>query len=165
MDRDYFDQLARALAGHATRRRLGGLFLALGIGSSAGLGLAGIAAVEAKRRKRKKRKRKNKGKNNSACQPDCAGKTCGPDGCGGSCGVCVAPLFCQESAGQCVDDDGSCGVCPAGLACHDGQCCDPSCGSQVCGFSFCGGSCGSCPSDKPLCVNDGYACAPVPSMP
>ena len=37
----------------------------------------------------------------AACQPDCAGKTCGPDGCGGECGAgCAAPAACV--GGACV---------------------------------------------------------------
>ena len=35
-----------------------------------------------------------------ACTPACAGKTCGPDGCGGTCGQCVGTAFC--SSGTCV---------------------------------------------------------------
>ncbi len=43
----------------------------------------------------------------AACAPDCAGRTCGDDGCGGSCGLCAdpctgspnAPALCVE--GQC----------------------------------------------------------------
>ena len=30
----------------------------------------------------------------SACTPDCGGKTCGDDGCGGSCGTCAAGETC-----------------------------------------------------------------------
>jgi hypothetical protein len=35
------------------------------------------------------------------CEPSCEGKTCGPDGCGGQCGVCDAGCACS-SAGQCM---------------------------------------------------------------
>ncbi len=37
------------------------------------------------------------------CVPDCAGLTCGSDGCGGFCGVCVGDMFCV--AGQCTAGD------------------------------------------------------------
>lgn len=36
------------------------------------------------------------------CAPSCAGKTCGNDGCGGSCGSCGASQTCS-AAGACVD--------------------------------------------------------------
>ncbi|MBK8260379.1 MAG: hypothetical protein IPK80_03470 [Nannocystis sp.] len=36
------------------------------------------------------------------CVPSCAGKTCGGDGCGGSCGGCEAGSTCQ--AGACVGE-------------------------------------------------------------
>src|SRR5207237_587849 len=34
------------------------------------------------------------------CTPSCSGKTCGDDGCGGSCGTCKSSETC--SAGACV---------------------------------------------------------------
>lgn len=37
----------------------------------------------------------------AACQPQCAGKECGPDGCGGSCGSCVRGAVCNDQ-GACV---------------------------------------------------------------
>lgn len=37
------------------------------------------------------------------CQPDCAGKTCGDDGCGGSCGACEDWQACLD--GQCGCED------------------------------------------------------------
>jgi hypothetical protein len=56
----------------------------------------------------------------------CLGRTCGDDGCGGSCGTC-----------------------PGGKACSpDGAClgtCTPSCDGKACGDGDgCGGQCGSC---------------------
>lgn len=36
------------------------------------------------------------------CEPDCAGLSCGDDGCGGTCGSCTGGQVCQ--AGQCMDD-------------------------------------------------------------
>ena len=35
------------------------------------------------------------------CQPDCHGKSCGNDGCGGSCGYCASSQSCSPS-GQCI---------------------------------------------------------------
>jgi hypothetical protein len=67
------------------------------------------------------------------CAPDCAGKTCGPDGCGG---FCSGPTLY--------------GVCPNGEACQGGVCCRRDCGAEGlsskrdCGSDGCGGSCGTC---------------------
>jgi hypothetical protein len=83
----------------------------------------------------------------SSCQPNCAGKACGDDGCGGSCGQCSAPATCKL-----------------------GKCCTPACAGFECGDNGCGGTCGSCAADKEckehLCVTpckttcDGKECGP-----
>ena len=40
------------------------------------------------------------------CEPDCAGKECGPDGCTGNCGSCSDGLYCF--GGECTEcDDGN----------------------------------------------------------
>ena len=49
-------------------------------------------------------------------------KTCGDDGCGGSCGGCQGNESCTE--GSCV--------------------CVPDCGDKACGADGCGGACGTC---------------------
>jgi formylglycine-generating enzyme required for sulfatase activity len=36
------------------------------------------------------------------CVPDCENRTCGTDGCGGSCGTCEEEELCNEDLGQCV---------------------------------------------------------------
>lgn len=67
------------------------------------------------------------------CTPDCAGKTCGPDGCGG---FCSGPTLY--------------GACPNGETCQGGACCRSDCGQdgrsskRDCGSDGCGGSCGTC---------------------
>ncbi len=56
------------------------------------------------------------------CDPDCAGKECGPDGCGGVCPPgCGAGERCDQSTGLCE--------------------CDPNCGDRDCGPDDCGGTC------------------------
>ncbi len=58
------------------------------------------------------------------CEPNCAGKQCGPNGCGGSCGIC-----------------------PPSYQCLSGQCevvCEPDCDGKDCGSDGCGGTCGTC---------------------
>lgn len=63
------------------------------------------------------------------CQPACAGRTCGPDGCGGSCGSCPADHAC--AAGTCACAPSANGACtPAcGESCAASvDCRVPSCG-------------------------------------
>ena len=110
------------------------------------------------------------------CQPDCAGKQCGDDGCGGSCGTCGPGLACTDGAcippcfpscqgKECGDDHccGECGACAPGMVCQDppGSCvspdaCVPSCMGEECGDDGCGGTCGQCPMNwycqKGMCV-------------
>lgn len=67
----------------------------------------------------------------SACVPNCSGKTCGDDGCGGSCGICLKGRSCVE--GNCA--------------------CTPNCTNKMCGSDGCGDVCGSCyPEDQ--CINN-----------
>jgi hypothetical protein len=79
----------------------------------------------------------------ASCTPDCSGKTCGDNGCGGTCGTCASGKTC--SAGVCVADcvpktcsalvnytcgswpDGcgntiDCGTCESGKSCSAGKC-------------------------------------------
>ena len=103
----------------------------------------------------------------------CETAQCGDDGCGGSCGTCKEGSSCKD--GMCVvtnpaPDPTSCvGHCgssaPAGCYCvasckKSGTCCadyadicecKPACDGKSCGSDGCGGTCGSCPSDKPHC--------------
>jgi hypothetical protein len=76
-----------------------------------------------------------------ACEPDCAGKACGDDGCGGSCGTCQAPTPYCTSAQQCTDE------------------CTPQCDGRSCGADGCGGTCGTCDPDA-TCSFDGQ-CVPT----
>lgn len=82
-----------------------------------------------------------------ACKPACSDKTCGPDGCGGTCGKCGG------SAPHCGAD----GKCTAK--------CTPKCTGQKCGADGCGGSCGTCAAGDSCkwtgqCVPDAWSCDP-----
>lgn len=57
------------------------------------------------------------------CAPDCAGKSCGDDGCGGSCGSCSTGFSC-DAGGICVAEIDSCGDCGDGLFnfCDEQEC-------------------------------------------
>ncbi len=123
METTRFDHLTRHLAATSTRRRAMTTLAAVGLGL--GVGLTGRLDGDAKRRKKRCKKLgqpcnpggKRKCCKGSClpplvgggpstctevCQPDCAGKSCGDDGCGGSCGTCTLPLICKAN--------GTCGV-------------------------------------------------------
>ena len=92
----------------------------------------------------------------AACEPDCAGKTCGPDGCGGSCGSCAEGQRCQN--GQCVCDAESCpdGCCASGPgnpgACRSGT------NRQTCGAG--GAQCATCPQGQDCLGQQCAVCNP-----
>ena len=148
MDDKRFDDLVRTLLSPLGRR-----------GIVAGL-LSGLLAsllpreIEAKNRRRKRR-RKRRRRRSRFCIPDCTNKTCGPNGCGGSCGRCGKRRICLNGTCMCRDSD-----CGNGLCCNANapQCCPPttqnpngSCtrAGRVCCTSEQGG--GSCPPERPQC--------------
>jgi hypothetical protein len=79
------------------------------------------------------------------CVPACAGKTCGDDGCGGSCCNC----FTMEGSlnNDLCQEDGTCLAC----GCAEGQ---------ECGNDPCGSPCGTCPGS--FVCNDANTCDPPP---
>jgi len=105
----------------------------------------------------------------TGCQPSCAGKSCGDDGCGGSCGTCNSPPADTCAGPGTLRRYNASGTCNAGFACDysysdtscpygcsGAQCqgCSPSCAGKSCGDDGCGGSCGTCDSPPPdACVN------------
>lgn len=95
-----------------------------------------------------------------ACSPSCSAKTCGDDGCGGSCGSCVDGQTCVE--GSCVSGS-SCSRqanCGGNGDCNsDGSCnCDSGYGGSHCGC-YAPGDCngnGVCNSLGGCDCNAGY---------
>ncbi|MDQ2655575.1 MAG: hypothetical protein M3Z20_21315 [Chloroflexota bacterium] len=140
MDATRFDHVTQWLATAGTRRdvarTLGGFFLAGGVGA--------FSCIADTVGKRKKKKRKKNGKKRPSCKPACQGKTCGPDGCNGSCGSCTGNQTCQ--GGACapplptctdgvrngsesdIDCGGSCPRCAAGKTCASRN----DCASALC---------------------------------
>ncbi|MCA9540921.1 MAG: chitobiase/beta-hexosaminidase C-terminal domain-containing protein, partial [Myxococcales bacterium] len=115
------------------------------------------------------------------CAPQCQGRSCGPDGCDGFCGMCDPGELCDIDAGrcrvqcvpacedrECGDDgcDGTCGACGDGYLCTDGHCeeiCVPDCDGRQCGDDGCNGTCGVCNlgelcSIEGQCVGGGAGC-------
>lgn len=103
-----------------------------------------------------------------ACKPSCHAKSCGDNGCGGTCGSCENDYQCNPDLGACFfaglctpacggkecGSDGCggvCGSCAPGFQCVDFQCqqfdCQPDCEGKECGSDGCGATCGSCPAD------------------
>ncbi len=87
----------------------------------------------------------------NGCTPNCSGKTCGSDGCGGTCGACCGRQPDCNASGQCVCNSSS---CPGGV-CVNGSCCYPNCSGKTCGSDGCGGSCGTCSGATPSCDGTG----------
>ena len=93
------------------------------------------------------------------CTPACTGKTCGPDGCGGSCGSCPAGQACG-AGGQCGSGGACGGVTAAGICegdtltfCSNGQVKTVGCG-QV------GKSCGLVPGTGAQGCVEPVGCTP-----
>jgi len=91
----------------------------------------------------------------ASCQPDCAGRVCGDDGCGGDCGDCGEGEACDEHAGQCECVYEACAdaCCEADEVCREEACCLPDCAGRVCGDDGCGGDCGDCEDTWADCVD------------
>ncbi len=109
----------------------------------------------------------------------CEGRSCGDDGCGGSCGGCPVGSNCL--AGQCQEYvceplceglecgpdgcGGSCGECVGNEVCMypEFSCqpkadpCTPDCSEKACGPNNCGGSCGTC-AEGTFCSQETLTC-------
>lgn len=136
MDGTRFDAVTRTLAAGVPRRvalsAFGGAVLSLFDHIHAG------TPVESSKKGKKNKKNKKK------CKPNCAGKSCGNDGCSGTCGrcdgscvagVCECPgtlRSCSGACRQCCND----GDCDNGRSCLQGVCACPSgrapCPNQCC---------------------------------
>jgi hypothetical protein len=70
------------------------------------------------------------------CTPDCAGKTCGNDGCGGSCGTCQLNQACVNNQCGCAGNaENTDPLCSDGVDndCNGKKdCVDPSCNLRRC---------------------------------
>jgi hypothetical protein len=108
MDDPRFDRLVQSFASTTSRRQ------SLGIAASGLLAVLPWHDIDAKHKHKKKKKKRKHG----PCVGSCQGKTCGSDGCTGSCGDCDAPLTCQSGNCACPTGTEECGgecvpLCPA----------------------------------------------------
>ena len=78
-----------------------------------------------------------------ACKASCEGRTCGSDGCGGSCGECASGLVCEQ--GQCAasgcEEISAVGCCEGGALTY----CS---GAVLAGYGCAGASCGWDPAGR-----------------
>ncbi len=98
------------------------------------------------------------------CVPSCFDKTCGDDGCEGSCGECVGgPDYMLSTlvkgewtfyAGKIADltEDGTAAERVKITEFTIAEC-DPNCGDAACGDDGCGGSCGAGCADGQQCLS------------
>ncbi|MGC4121954.1 MAG: hypothetical protein QM765_46715 [Myxococcales bacterium] len=81
------------------------------------------------------------------CQPGCALRQCGDDGCGGLCGTCRPDQYCTLE-GECTGcpPTRKCGAqcCASGQTCVNGVCEVCGCEGRQCGYDACGKLCGTC---------------------
>ena len=147
MDDHRFDALTRFFSTPGTRRGVIGGFL---IGSLSRLGLAETEAKRKKKHKKKSRQQTPSAPPPITCTPNCTGRTCGDDGCLGSCGTCNNGHTCQSGTCACPagqqDSGGVCGTNPAcygfNLPCAvDSTCCSGSCAAIACAKSSVGQPC------------------------
>ena len=125
MDGSQFDALSRTFAVGRSRRGLTQLLAGLAFGGS----LANLQAMETKaKKKRGKRKKRRRGGPRIivVCTPNCEGRTCGSDGCGGTCGPCGGGS-CQAGACSCLPGQELCAgtcisMCAAGEVRVPGTC-------------------------------------------
>lgn len=93
-----------------------------------------------------------------SCTPDCSGRSCGGDGCRGSCGSCSGVQTCDEGSGTCVDPPPDC----SGLSCgpaRNGVGGPDACGTCGTGFTCSGGACQCGGNGSTGCVM-GSCCSP-----
>jgi hypothetical protein len=152
MNQTRFNAVTQSVTRVPSRRDVLRGLAGAGIGT---LWLPGIA--DAKNKRGKKRKKKNTQQPTSNCTPNCVDRTCGSDGCGGSCGTCAADQVCHggtccvpESqsttcAGRCgtwtnnCRQPVACPTCPTGQQCLSNGSCAQVCGSGVPCPSYCTG--------------------------
>ncbi|MDF3042366.1 MAG: hypothetical protein K0Q71_5072 [Thermomicrobiales bacterium] len=148
MDQHHFTAWTRSVRSVPSRRDIVRALAGAGLG----LGTLRVSdAVAAKDKKKRKKKRKKQ-----TCRPNCVERTCGNDGCGGSCGACGTDQVCHggtccvpesrsaSCAGRCGTWTNNCGQSVTCAACATGQQClsNGSCAVVCDDNADCTGGCG-----------------------
>lgn len=146
MDQVRFDLLARSVGTAVSRRSIGGMVSAAGLATIFG----GFVQRDTEAKKGKKKR------NKARCTPNCSDRTCGNDGCGGTCGTCSANQVCHRGtccqpesrnatcAGRCGTRINNCGqqvecsTCPDGRVCLSNGSCAVACTDNNDCPSLCG---------------------------
>jgi hypothetical protein len=118
-----FADLIRSLSTAASRR---GLLTDLTRGLLAAQSFWPLSGEEAaaKNKRRRRQKRRTNTRKRNQCSPDCAGRTCGDDGCGGSCNACPGGSHCLSNdscATDCFTSDACSPGCTCGLPNTEGE--------------------------------------------
>ena len=94
------------------------------------------------------------------CQPECVGKSCGSDGCGGSCGECDGGLKCTPTGSCSIPCSGNVSECVANVltTCDTGFSQATPCGSASCAYSVVDDAhvCSPWCSNLVACIDDAY---------
>jgi hypothetical protein len=183
MDASNFDHLVRSWVETRSRRPL------LGVLAGGAASMVGLTETSGKRKKKRKvtlchngqtiivpKKKKGRylrqgataGKCAATCVRQCSRKSCGPDGCGGSCGNCPGDKTCQDGRCACPDGTLDCGVNDICVP-IDSQCCiDEQCistpgqrclrGKCVVWQGTCSAGANSCASEVGCNATPGCAC-------
>jgi hypothetical protein len=157
VDADRFDMLLRSLSEMPSRRSLARALT--GFAASGALGSwLGFANTDAKKKHKHKKKKH--------CSPNCFDRTCGNDGCGGSCGECDGDQTCQggncacpagtkDCDGACFPDDACCPPCTTGQTCQSSGSCAIECSSE----DDCPAGCFCGPAEiETFCIPDPAPC-------
>jgi hypothetical protein len=159
MDGNQFDGLLRT-ATVARSRRIAAFSVLGGM-----IGLLGLGETAAGRHKKHKKKKRGSPPVSpppttsppAGCQRNGEGRTCGDDGCSGSCGSCLGDKTCQGGACVCPSGEIECdtNICVP----PDAQCCtDGQCPGRVCVRGQCVTWQDTCPAGSDSCASTPNAC-------
>jgi hypothetical protein len=154
--------IARPISPRSSRRAVSGALIGVPLAGLLQdvLGIEDVAASKQRNRRkqrRRKERRRNENRASSSCTPTCTGRTCGDDGCGGSCGTCASPATCRNGVCGCPSGQFEC----QGRCIPTSECCtEANCGTgQVCLQGQCVTWRGTCQAGEDICTDLTHTCA------
>lgn len=163
MDHYRFDAMTRSVGTTVSRRGFGQIASAAGFAAAFG----SLTLVDANARKHRTKKRRKPVKEVTAgdavCTPNCSDRTCGNDGCGGSCGACDAGQVC--TGGLCCVPESRSATCGGRCGTWSNNCGQPIECSRCAAGRVClsNGSCAIACTDNNDC-DGGGACTDRPNV-